>query len=122
MLVEIIIIITIAIIGVWWIQRPIAGVKSITTDELQKILSDSDKVFIDVRSPREFKNMYVSPFINVPKGTDLSVLPKDKEIVVMCKSGVRSIDTCKQLKKLGYKKITNVKGGISSYREKKPLA
>lgn len=62
--------------------------------------------------------MYVSPFINVPKGTDLTILPKDKEIVVMCKSGIRSIDTCKELKKLGYERVTTVKGGMTSYQEK----
>lgn len=121
MLIELGIVLVICLIGVWWKLRPIPGIKSITTEELQSMLRDKDKVFIDVRSPRDFKKMYVSPFINVPKGTDLSVLPKDKEIVVMCKSGIRSIDMCKQLKKLGYDKVTTVKGGITSYQEKQKL-
>ena len=121
MLLELAIVLVICLIGVWWKLRPIPGIKSITTDELQTVLHDNDKVFIDVRSPREFKKMYVSPFINVPKGSDLSILPKDKEIVVMCKSGIRSIDTCKELKKLGYENVTTVKGGITNYQEKHPL-
>ena len=121
MLVELLIILAICLIGVWWKLRPTPGIHSITTDELQTMLRDNDKVFIDVRSPREFSKMYISPFINTPKGTDLSVLPKNKEIIVMCKSGIRSIDTCKELKKLGYEKVTTVKGGIMSYREKAPL-
>lgn len=87
---------------------------AITTDELQTMLRDKNKIFIDIRSPRDFNKMHVSPFINAPKGTDLSVLPKDKEIVVMCKSG----DTCKELKNLGYERVTTVKGGITSYQEK----
>ena len=121
MLLELAIVLVICLIGVWWKLRPIPGIKSITTDELQTMLRDKDKVFIDIRSPRDFKKMYVSPFINAPKGTDLSVLPKHKEIVVMCKSGIRSIDTCKELKKLGFEKVTTVKGGITSYREKHKL-
>lgn len=121
MLLELGIVLVICLIGVWWKLRPTSGIRSITTDELQTMLRDKDKVFIDVRSPRDFNKMYVSPFINVPKGTDLSVLPMDKEIIVMCKSGIRSIDTCKALKSLGYEKVTTVKGGITSYREKQAL-
>lgn len=41
-----------------------------------------------------------------------------KTCVVMCKTGIRSLEVCKQLKKLGFSRVTNVKGGISSYREK----
>ena len=121
MLLELSIVLVICLIGVWWKRRPVPGINYITTDELQTMLRDKDKVFIDIRSPREYNKMFVSPFINVPKGTDLSVLPKNKEIVVMCKSGLRSIDTCKELKQLGYERVTSVKGGFTSYQEKKVL-
>lgn len=121
MLLELSIVLVICLIGVWWKRRPVAGIHYITTDELQTMLRDKDKVFIDIRSPRDYNKMFVSPFINVPKGTDLSVLPKNKEIVVMCKSGLRSIDTCKELKQLGFDRVTSVKGGFTSYQEKKVL-
>ena len=121
MLLELSIVLVICLIGVWWKRRPVAGINYITTDELQTMLRDKDKVFIDIRSPRDYNKMFVSPFINVPKGTDLSVLPKNKEIVVMCKSGLRSIDTCKELKQLGFDRVTSVKGGFTSYQEKKVL-
>ena len=121
MLLELSIVLVICLIGVWWKRRPVAGINYITTDELQTMLRDKDKVFIDIRSPRDYNKMFVSPFINVPKGTDLSVLPKNKEIVVMCKSGLRSIDTCKELKQLGFDRVTSVKGGFTSYQQKKVL-
>ena len=79
------------------------------------MLNDKDKIFIDVRTPAEYKSRNIKQFKNVPLGSDLSKLPKDKEIVVICQSGMRSSNACKQLKKLGFEKVTNVRGGMSAY-------
>jgi rhodanese-related sulfurtransferase len=42
-------------------------------------------------------------------------LSKDNEVVVICQSGMRSQKATKVLKKLGFTKITNVKGGVSAW-------
>ena len=117
-MIETIVIIAICVGIVLWKKRPVEGIRSISTDELQTMLRDKDKVFIDVRSARDFNKMHVAPFINDPNGHGIAALPKDKEIVVMCRSGMRSLETCKQLKKLGVNNVTNVRGGISSYVER----
>ncbi|MFD2116518.1 rhodanese-like domain-containing protein [Paenibacillus yanchengensis] len=96
-------------------KGPTKGVKSITTSELASMLNDPNKVFIDVRTPGEFAGKRIQQFKNIPLGGDLSQLPHDKEIVVICQSGMRSVQACKQLKQLGYKKIVNVKGGMSAW-------
>jgi rhodanese-related sulfurtransferase len=98
-----------------WRMLPQKGVRSISTSQLKEILNDKEKVFIDVRTPKEFKLRNIQQFKNMPLGTDYSKLPKDKEIVVICQSGMRSKQACNQLKKLGYKEITNVRGGMSAY-------
>lgn len=98
-----------------WRFRP-ANVNTISTVELKKILNDSDKVFIDVRTPAEFKANHIPRFHNLPLGSDFSKLPKDKEIVVICQSGMRSSQACKQLKKLGYERVTNVRGGMNAWK------
>lgn len=95
---------------------PTKGVKSISTAELKTILNDKNKLFIDVRTPGEFKANNIRQFKNIPLGSDFSKLPKDKEIVVICQSGMRSSQACKQLKKLGYENVTNVRGGMSAWR------
>lgn len=82
---------------------------------MKGILNDRDKVFIDVRTHGEFSSRHVKPFVNIPLGSDFSKLPKDKEIVVICQSGMRSKQACTQLKKLGFDKVTNVRGGMSAY-------
>ena len=98
-----------------WRMMPAKGVKQISTPQLKTMINDKDKVFVDVRTPGEYKSRNVKQFKNIPLGSDFSKLPKDKEIIVICQSGMRSKQACKQLKKLGYEKVTNVRGGMSAY-------
>jgi len=96
-------------------MKPTKGVQSISTAQLKNMLSDKDKIFIDVRTPAEFKGRHISRFKNMPLGSSFDKLPKDKEVVVICQSGMRSSQACKQLKKQGFERITNVRGGMSAY-------
>lgn len=109
-------IILILIIG-FFIARilPAKGVKSINTTELKTVLKDKDKLFIDVRSPGEFAGKKIKPFKNIPLqqiNSQLNTIDHSKEIVLMCQSGMRSMQAAKILKKAGFEKVTNVKGGI----------
>ena len=112
---ETIIIILVAVAFIAWRMKPVKGVKTISAAQLKPILIDKDKVFIDVRTPGEFKSRNIKQFKNIPLGSDFSKLPKDKEIVVICQSGMRSKQACNQLKKLGFENVTNVRGGMSAY-------
>lgn len=103
------------------IQRflPTKGVKNISTTELKAELNNKDKQLVDVRTPGEFKGNHIRGFKNIPlhqlaqkAGNELS---KDKEVIVICQSGMRSQKASKILKKLGFAKVTNVKGGMSSW-------
>lgn len=107
----------VALLGAFvaWRIMPKKGVKTISTAELKTVINDQDKVFIDVRTPREYKANGLKQFKNIPLGSDMSKLPKDKEIIVICQSGMRSKQACGKLKKMGYTNITNVRGGMSAY-------
>jgi len=89
-------------------------IPAISTTELKKIINDKDKLFIDVRTKAEYKSNGLRQFKNMPLGSDYSKLPTNKEIVVICQSGMRSKAACKQMKKLGLN-VTNVRGGMSAY-------
>lgn len=110
------IIVVLIIVFLAWRMMPTKGIKSISTEQLRDIVNDEDKVFIDVRTPGEYKGRNIRQFKNIPLGSSFSKLPKDKEIVVICQSGMRSSQACKQLKKFGYENITNVRGGMSAWR------
>ena len=42
-------------------------------------------------------------------------LSKENEVVVICQSGMRSKQASKLLKKQGFNKVTNVKGGMNAW-------
>lgn len=103
---------------------PTKGVASIGTDELQqrlKVHGNERPELIDVREPHEYKSGHVPGFRNVPLGQvkrEVPSLPRDKEIVVMCRSGARSMQAVKVLKKSGFEQVTNVSGGILRWHGK----
>lgn len=97
---------------------PPKGVRQISTEELKKELGNKNKQFIDVRTPGEFQSGKIREFRNIPlnqlvqKAKELS---KDTEVIVICQSGMRSNKASKLLKQLGFKNVTNVKGGMSAW-------
>ncbi|EDL62517.1 rhodanese-like domain-containing protein [Bacillus sp. SG-1] len=99
---------------------PAKGVRQISTMELRNELKDKNKQFIDVRTPVEFKGNNIRGFKNLPLQQLMKKaekeLSKDKEVVVICQSGMRSQNASKMLKKSGFTKVTNVKGGMSAWR------
>src|SRR5690606_34907448 len=99
---EWILLVVVLVLFISWRMMPVKGVNTISTTQLKSMLNDKDKVFVDVRTPAEYKANGIRQFKNIPLGSDLSKLPKEKEIVVICQSGMRSSQACKQLKKLGY--------------------
>ncbi|MEC2071969.1 rhodanese-like domain-containing protein [Alkalihalophilus marmarensis] len=107
---------------VWFVVKrilPANGVKQITTEELRKELTRKDVQLVDVRTQGEFSGRKIKQAKNIPlhelKGHH-NELSKDKEVIVICQSGMRSNKACGTLKKLGYSNITNVKGGMSAWR------
>lgn len=110
------------VVVIWFFYRrlaPVKGIRNITTAELKAELKSKRKQFIDVRTPNEFKSNHIKEFKNIPlaelqnKAKDLS---GDKEIFVICQSGMRSANASRVLKKMGFKNITNVKGGMGAWR------
>lgn len=104
-----------------FVQRfvPAKGVKQISTSELKGMLKDKNKHFIDVRTPAEYSGNHIREFKNIPLheiGKKADTLSKDKEVVLICQSGMRSQNAAKALKRKGFTKILNVKGGMSAWK------
>ncbi|MEW5592893.1 rhodanese-like domain-containing protein [Peribacillus frigoritolerans] len=109
---------------VWFLYQrfvSVKGIKNINAAELKTVLNNKgNKQLIDVRTPNEYRGNHIKDFKNIPLnelGKRVQELSKDKEVVVICQSGMRSSNASKALKKLGFKEVTNVKGGMSSWRE-----
>lgn len=97
---------------------PIKGVKNINGKELKAKMNQKNKQFIDVRTPGEFRGNHIQGFRNIPLNElvqKASHLDKNKEVIVICQSGMRSKQATKMLKKLGFQHITNVSGGMNAW-------
>ena len=75
---------------------------------------------LDVRSPGEFAEGHLAGAVNVPVNeleATLASLPVDRnrEIVVYCRSGMRSSRARTILLKAGYSKVEDL-GGMSNWR------
>ncbi|MBM6618167.1 rhodanese-like domain-containing protein [Bacillus suaedaesalsae] len=96
---------------------PPKGINNITTAELKNQLHDKNKQYIDVRTPAEFKSNNIKGFNNIPLHQlpqKLNDLSKDREVIVICQSGMRSSKASTILKKNGFTQVTNVRGGMSA--------
>lgn len=91
------------------------SITSISVDELQNKLSESDITLLDVRSSESYQNGHISQAQNVPLGTIESYNGnQDEEIYVICQKGISSEKAAHYLKSQGYNPI-NVKDGMSSW-------
>lgn len=95
------------------------NVEEITTTELkEQMKTDQTAVYIDVREVDEFEDGHVEGMKNMPLSSfteTYSELPKDKEIVIMCRSGNRSMQAAEYLVQQGYKNVINVSGGMLAW-------
>ena len=94
------------------------GAASVSAEQAQALLSSAKPPFLlDVRSKAEFKDAHVRGAKLIPLGElgkRMGELPKDREILVMCKSGTRSGMAAGQLKTAGFN-VTNLDGGIMAW-------
>jgi adenylyltransferase/sulfurtransferase len=94
---------------------------TITAAELKDLL-DSDKpvYLVDVREPAEFEIVSIPGATLIPKdeilrGDALASLPQDKQIVMYCKTGVRSAETLAAVKNAGFQDAVHVQGGVTAW-------
>ncbi len=94
---------------------------TITAAELKDLL-DSDKpvYLVDVREPAEFEIVSIPGATLIPKdeilrGDALASLPQDRQIVMYCKTGVRSAETLAAVKGAGFQDAVHVQGGVSAW-------
>jgi sulfur-carrier protein adenylyltransferase/sulfurtransferase len=99
---------------------PASTVPEITPRELKSRLDRGDDIYVlDVREPHEYQICNIGGHL-IPLG-DLSrrvnELDSSREIVAHCRSGKRSAEAAEFLRKAGFKKLWNLKGGILAWSD-----
>ncbi|MCH2233951.1 MAG: sulfurtransferase [Crocinitomicaceae bacterium] len=89
--------------------------KEITGKDLIEAMNNGS-VFFDVREEYEVAELaYDVDVKNIPLGQiqeRINEFPKDKAIVVGCRSGARSMNAAKYLTMVGYTDVSSLEGGI----------
>ncbi len=101
------------------------AVEEMTVDELDRWRKESkDHVLIDVRTAEEAAICSIDGAVLIPMATleaALDRIPKNRPVVVHCKSGARSARAVGQLKAHGYSNARSLSGGILAWiRTKAP--
>jgi adenylyltransferase/sulfurtransferase len=96
------------------------GIPQLTVKELKARRDAGKEVFLlDVREPYEFQIAQIGgtliPQNDVPQR--LAEIPRDREIVVQCRSGARSQRIAEFLKQSGYTDVVNLAGGILAWSD-----
>lgn len=112
-------------------------VDEITVKELKARLDAGENpVIVDVREPHEWRIVALDGALFIPKGdiqaaknavlagrklreeTVLAQIPDDREVIALCRSGVRSADAIRFLREAGYtNRLLNLKGGILAWAD-----
>ena len=97
--------------------EPAAGdADDATVEQLKARIDGGDGVFIlDVREPQEYQICSIPGSTLIPLGdlpSRLRELEGRGEMIVHCKSGVRSAKAVKQLREAGFAQAKNLRGGI----------
>ncbi len=96
----------------------------------QRLRRNPDLLVLDVREPAEFDAMHIAGSINVPRGILESacewdyeetepelVRARDREIVVVCRSGNRSILAAHAMQVLGFKNVVSLQTGLRGWKD-----
>jgi adenylyltransferase/sulfurtransferase len=96
-------------------------IPEIQPEELKRRLDAKEDIFVlDVREPHEYQIVNIKGHL-IPLGelpTRIHELDSSRELVVHCKSGMRSAKAVEFLRNAGFKHATNLTGGILAWAER----
>lgn len=95
--------------------------QTITAEELKQRLNQGEQLHIlDVREPHEYEETNMGAKL-IPLGQIMAGQIdeiedwRDQELIIHCRSGMRSMQACMMLESLGFKQTVNLAGGILAW-------
>jgi len=99
-------------------------------DVEDRMNAGDDLLFLDVRENQEYDTMHIEGSLHVPRGiletavewdheeTEPELVQaRDRQIVVVCRSGSRSVFAALTLQMMGYQHVTSLKTGLRGWNE-----
>ncbi len=95
----------------------------ISAKELKnKFANNDDFLLVDVREPEEFADSRIPGSVLIPvagfvDASAFKLLPRDKEIILHCRSGIRSATCLALIQKAGFTNSRHLDGGIVAWEK-----
>jgi len=99
-------------------------------DVSEKLDNKEELLIIDIREPYEYDSLCIQNCINVPRGILESACDygyeetvpalaaaRDKQVVLVCRSGNRSALAAKVLQQMGYTQVYSMKTGMAGWND-----
>jgi rhodanese-related sulfurtransferase len=96
----------------------------------EKWVTNPDLLIVDVREPYEYQAMHIEGSLNVPRGILESacewdyeetepelVQARDREVVLVCRSGYRSLLSGSNMQRMGYRQVYSLKTGLRGWKD-----
>ena len=113
------------------IKNCLTDVREVMPWDLEDRLQENPGLLIvDVREPYEFDAMHIAGSISVPRGILESaceweyeetipalVQAREREVVVVCRSGYRSVLAAHSMQVLGYQNVVSLKTGLRGWKD-----
>ena len=113
------------------IRDCLTDVREIMPWDLEERLdANPDLLIVDVREPYEFEAMHIEGSLSAPRGILESacewdyeetipelVRARDREVVVVCRSGYRSVLAAHSMQVLGYNDVVSLQTGLRGWND-----
>nr|WP_080837415.1 rhodanese-like domain-containing protein [Cohnella massiliensis] len=110
---------------VWFVYsrfKPTKGLRNLNAEDFKnEMVKPGKPLVIDVREPNEFKGGFIAGAKNIPLSQlsgRLSEIPKNQELLLYCRSGMRSKNAARILLKNCYQGLAHLQGGLSAWNGK----
>ena len=85
------------------------------------LINHQDAVVVDVRPAADYQKGHIINAVNIPSNGFANQINslnkyKDRPIIVSCRSGSQSQAACQQLRKAGFEKVFNLRGGVLAWQ------
>ena len=100
----------------------LAAPPAVTPQQVHELQEKQDPALfvLDVRSPEEFATGHVPGAVNIPYdqvASRLAAIPKDKDVVLYCRSGRRAAIAAGVLEQNGYKQLRLMQGDMPAWEQ-----
>jgi len=113
------------------IEDALPDIKELFPWDLEEKLKKNPGItLLDIREPYEFEVMHIRNSINVPRGVLESACDwgyeetvpdiaccREREVVIICRSGNRSVLAAQTMQFMGYNNVTSLKTGLAGWND-----